>query len=142
MEPLTINIDNHTPIEIDSKFQSMVNDISEASKMLTYEKGWDGDAGLPIKSEVFYSAVLFVVNLTNWIYEKKNIIMDELIITPRCDGGIDVQWANYNEYELLVDIPPVGSQGAYYGTNVNDVEINDAFDLPDYKREDFLKLFL
>jgi hypothetical protein len=77
---------------------------SKISKLGELEDNWDGYGAGPIDHQTRETTTDFIALLSSKVFREKGILLDNALITPCGDGGIDCEFHN-TEFTLLINIP-------------------------------------
>jgi len=102
------------------KFKKELKEITEeieASKyMLSLEKGWDDNNAVPVPKATWSSAIKFLSEYVNYIFENFNIIIKTPEINPCPNGSVDIAWRT-KKARFLANVRVEGNKMLvfYYG---------------------------
>jgi len=106
-------------IKIYTELLQLTYVIQKSNYILDLQKGWDDDNALEISPLVWESAINFLVNYTNHIFDSSKVKIQVPNINPCRDGSIDLSWRT-NTTRLLINIGP-NQLASYYGDNYNNI---------------------
>lgn len=112
----SILVGNKT-LNINHNFSSLIGAINSSYYILNLTDCWDGENAEPIKNDIYFITIEYLVNLTDFIYNNFNVIIAVPEINPCKDGSLDLEWRT-NENVLLINLKSSNNLDIhYYGEN-------------------------
>ena len=78
-------------------------------KLATLEPGWDGYGGEPPTEQAIETTARLLIAVYSLTHGK----LDSPFIAPSPDGGLDLEWELDSGTELMLVIPPTGTEVRY-----------------------------
>jgi hypothetical protein len=121
-------------------FKELINEIDNSKYLLEFKENWDDEESKGYKENTWVKSIIFLVDLTTWIYDQ----YDKKIETPKIyhgnNGSIDILWEN-DKYRLLINIPEDNDNPAtFYGDDYKKQYIKGSINPSDYTKELFYSL--
>lgn len=111
------------------QLNEIFNAITESKYILKLEDDWDDDGAKSYKAATWTKAIIFLINYSNWTFNKLNKKLSTPRILQGPNGSIDIYWKNSN-FLFLMNIPEEGD-ATYYGEDYKKNKCEGAFDPSD-----------
>ena len=104
-------------------------ELSHAESLLRLGDDWDGEGSPAYSSATLDTAEEFLKILSTYVWGQLESDLPVPTIAPGPEGSVDIHWKR-REWELLVNIPPAGSNepAVFYGDNYGVEKIRGSFD--------------
>jgi hypothetical protein len=125
-----IKLDDKIIAEIPYIFSELYKEIEASKYILDLKDDWD-DAGSPgYDKNTWIKTIQFLVNYSQWFFEKFNRIIYTPKIYPGAKKDIDLLWEK-DSFRLLIRINESGESGMFYADNHKEQITEGQFNIKD-----------
>jgi len=101
--------------KIKTELGKMLDNIEDSEYILYLSDNYDNNGSLVPSLPAYNNAILFLVNFSNFLYEKWELYLDLPTITAARDGSIDLSWRSEPlEVGMLINFHTDGIKNQYY----------------------------
>ena len=104
------------------EMRHIANEINHSKYIVQLKMGWDSENAKIIDSNIWETAVIFLIQYSSYIFQEFNGIIETPEINPCIDGSIDMSWRTL-KFRLLINIKKSDQKtiAYYYGDQYNNI---------------------
>lgn len=87
-------------ISLPFQLNEIAEEIESSEFILDLKDDWDNQGGLPVKREVYFASIKFLIQYSRFLFEK-GVVIDAPEIDPCTDGSVDLSWRTANARLLI-----------------------------------------